>query len=65
MSNPFDDVRTAVVQAEEQLRAADGTATDLARLLKGRLRHVRYSGHLVALKRELRDFNIHTRGWKP
>lgn len=65
--NPFDEVREAVSRAEAQLRAADQSATEMARLLTGRLRHVQgWQGKraLAALKRELRDFNIQTERWK-
>lgn len=63
MSNPFDDIRAAVQQARDVNRACDGQANTLADLLEGRLRHV--SGYRLAkLKRELRDFNIHTGRWK-
>lgn len=70
MSNPFDEVRAAVSQAKEQLRAADDAALSMAQLLVGRLRHVQsgnqYRGAdaLRALKKELRDFDMTTGEWK-
>ena len=64
MSNPFDDIRRAVNDASQQLRAADETATDLAKLLDGRLHRVNSSYTLGKLKRQLKDFNIHTGKWK-
>ena len=63
MSNPFDDIRLAVSEASQQLRAADETATDLARLLDGRLHHVNSSAILGKLKKQLKDFNMHTGKW--
>jgi len=60
--NPFDAIREAVNEARVIQRAVDKSATDLAWLLEGRLRHV--SPDLVKrLKRELRDFNMHTGRW--
>ena len=64
MSNIFEDIRRAVVQAETTLRAADTVADSMARLLAGRLRHVASGYVLTKLKRELRDWNIHTGSWK-
>ena len=64
MSNPFDEIRRAVSEASQQLRAADEVATDLARLLDGRLRRVTSTYVLSRLKEQLRDFNMHTGKWK-
>lgn len=64
MSNPFDEIRRAVNDANQQLRAADEVATDLARLLDGRLRRVSSSYTLSRLKEQLRDFNMHTGKWR-
>lgn len=64
MSNPFDEIRRAVNDASTQLRAADEVATDMARLLDGRLRRVTSTYALARLKAQLRDFNIHTGKWK-
>lgn len=62
MSNVFDAVRLAMIDARSTLRAADSAANDMAGLLVGRLGHVD-SRHLVALKRELRDFDMRRRCW--
>lgn len=62
--NPFNETRRAVEDAERQLRAVDNIATDMACLLCGRLRKVHHHWVLSALKRELRDYNIHTGEWK-
>lgn len=64
MSNVFDDMRAAVRQAADTLRAADSVATDLAWMLRGRLRKVQNRDSLRALKRELRDFDMTTGEWK-
>jgi hypothetical protein len=64
MSNAFDDVRAAVDHARFQLEAADSVATNMAILLRGRLRKVSSHSALAALKRELQDFNIQTGKWK-
>lgn len=63
MNNPFDEIRTAIIQSRELNRAVDANSNLLADLLDGRLRHVG-SYKLSRLKRELRDFNIHTGKWK-
>lgn len=63
MENPWDEIRAAVNQARELNRAIDDQANTLADLLAGRLRKVTQY-RLAKLKRELRDFNIHTGEWK-
>ena len=63
MSNAFDEMRLAMNEAQARVRAADNVAGEMARLLRGRLKFC--PRHLLAdLKRELRDFNIHTKEWK-
>ena len=57
-------MREAVKEARATLEAADSVATTLAALLAGRLRRVNSPYYLKQLKRELRDFNIHTGTWK-
>lgn len=64
MSNAFDEVRAAVRAAEDQLRAADEVAYNMAYLLRGRLRKVDSKSILAALKHELADFNAVTGKWK-
>ena len=63
MSNPFDEMRAAVSNAQSTLNAADEAAKTMAVLLKGRLRKVS-PWVLAALKRELSEFNAHTKEWK-
>lgn len=63
MDNAFDTMRAAVAEARATMNAADKMATQIAPLLRGRLRQCA-SWDLKALKRELRDFNIHTGTWK-
>lgn len=59
----LSDMEAAITSAEAELRRADMVASGLARLLRGRLRKVE-SGYVLAdLKRELKDFNIHTKNW--
>jgi hypothetical protein len=62
--NKFDEMRAAVSEAKQTLHAADDVAKSMAGLLRGRLRHCYYSD-LVALKKELKGFNMHTGRWKP
>jgi len=61
--NPHDLMRAALQSARAANEAADNSANAMASIIKGRLRHVS-SWHLQDLKRELRDFNIHTKTWK-
>ena len=61
--NKFDEMKQAVAEADHTMRAADSVAGDIASMLRGRLRHVP-AYFLKDLKRELRDFNMHTGQWK-
>ena len=63
MNNPFDEIKAAVQNARLLNRAIDRQANTLASLLVGRLHNVS-DYHLKLLKKELRDFNIHTGRWK-
>lgn len=59
----WDDFRQAFSTARHTMNQADNVANDMADMLDGRLRKV--SGfRLAKLKRQLRDFNIHTGEWK-
>ena len=59
----FDEMKQAISQARSTFNLADSMASTLADLLVGRLRMVS-SWTLVKLKRELRNFNAHTKTWK-
>lgn len=61
--NAHDLMRRALYEVREVNRAADSAAESMAELLHGRLRHVSHH-QLARLKRELRDFNMHTGEWK-
>lgn len=61
--NPWDLMRAAVDRARNTIRAANHMVNQLAPLMVDRLRHVD-SADLVRLKRELRDFDAHTKRWK-
>lgn len=63
MSNTFDAMRQALSEAADIQRAADMNSEHMAQMLRGRLRHVS-AWTLSELKRELRDFNIHTGEWR-
>jgi hypothetical protein len=63
MSNPFDEIRSAMSQAKAQLRAADSVANDMAELLIGRLENVSV-WRLAKLKKELSRFDAHRKVWK-
>ncbi len=61
--NAWDTMRDALAEARSVMAAADDFANGAARICVGRLRKVDWST-LKAMKRELRDFNIHTGEWK-
>lgn len=63
MNNAFDELTTAIEAAKQVRRACDNNANAMAELLLGSLRNVS-RWKLERLKRELRDFNIHTGRWK-
>jgi len=59
----WDDFRQAFSAARNTMNQADHIANDIADMLDGRLKKV--SGYRLAkLKRQLRDFNIHTGEWR-
>lgn len=60
----WNDVRTAFVDAQSTLDKADAVTTDMARVLRGRLRKVTSSYALAELKRELRGFDLRSNSWK-
>ncbi len=63
----IEDVRQAVTEAKSAFYLADQNTEAMVGLIVGRLHHVKsYRGRraLSDLKRELRDFNIHTGEWK-
>jgi hypothetical protein len=62
MDNPFDETRKAVGEAKAILRAVDNVSRDMGHLLVGRLRQCS-SYDLADLKKELANFNAHTRRW--
>ena len=64
----YQEMRQAIQSAKTTLNVADAAAEDLARMLVGRLRAAsKYHTGAIAvakLKRELRDFNLHTMTWR-
>lgn len=61
--NELNQMKKAVSEAQQTLKAADSVAGTMARLLIGRLRFV--PGWILCnLKRELRDFNMTTYQWR-
>jgi hypothetical protein len=63
MDNPWDTMRAAITQAKGVLAAKNTLIWQMGDLLCGNLRHC-HSDTLVKLKRELRDFDAHTKRWK-
>jgi hypothetical protein len=62
MDNAFDELKRAIAIAEQTRRAADTHANAMADLVLASLRRVS-PYKLKALKKSLRDFNIHTGNW--
>lgn len=63
MSNPWDELRAGLNQARELERATEHYASQMARMLRGKLHHCT-SYDLEALKKELADYNMHTMKWR-
>lgn len=59
-----DDMRAVLRGVKQAHEVADSFAGDIASLIVGRLRRGVPTGTLARLKKELRDFNIHTGSWK-
>lgn len=61
----YSEMAEAIDDAEVQIRLADTFVAQMAKFICWRLRGGNVSGRvLAALKRELRDFNAHTKQWK-
>lgn len=58
------EMEIAVRDAKRTLAAADEAATQMARLLIGRLNRVNSAYALRALKKELANYNMKTSEWK-
>lgn len=57
------DMQVAINEAQKTLSQADRVAQQMGRLLQGRLKNI--SPYVLEqLKRELRDFNMHTGKWR-
>lgn len=61
--NAWDTINEALRESRDLDRAIKNHASGMVDLLTGRLRGV-HPWKLTMLKRELRDFNIHTQKWK-
>lgn len=62
MSNVFDDMARALRDHAELQRAIVNNGNNMLRLLDGNLRSLS-PYRLADIKRQLRDFNIHTGRW--
>lgn len=59
------EMKKAIDEAAQTMRAADNCANDIAYLLRNRLRSGNvYHSTLCALKKELENYNMHTGRWK-
>ncbi len=63
MGNPFDELTAALHSAKEVQRAAESQVNSVLELIDGNLRNAS-PYRLKRIKRELRDFNMLTGGWK-
>lgn len=59
----WQEMNEAYLEAMRTMEKADNYADSMARMLTGRLRKVS-TYNLDRLKKELRDYNIHTGAWK-
>jgi hypothetical protein len=61
----YYDMDNAIQQASEAISISDCYVNKMAQIIAGRLRHGGVScGVLEQLKKELKDYNIHTSCWK-
>jgi len=61
----FDEMQLAIKEAERTVQLADDVTDRLARIIRNRLRSGKVAIWVLSdLKRELRDFNIHTGSWR-
>jgi hypothetical protein len=63
MNDPFDQMSNAISEAESLMKSVDKATESMAKLMVGRMRKVSCY-RLKKLKRELKDFNMHTCKWK-
>ena len=63
--NNWDEFRECFNAGKQTIAQADSVAGQMAKMIEGRLRKANVSlSTLVKLKKELRDFNMHTKEWK-
>lgn len=61
----WDDFRNAFNQAKQTINMADSHIQSMASMIAGRLRKSNVSSvYLCELKKELEDFNMHTKTWR-
>jgi len=63
MNNPFTAMQEAIAQSRQLNRAIEQNSYALGYLLRGNLRYCSRRD-LVAMKKELADYNMHTGKWK-
>jgi len=61
----FDTMKASIREARRTMEVSDAVAEDIAFILVGRLRKVRSTTYLRALKKELANFDMTTGRWKP
>ena len=61
----WNDFKTAFDDAKNTVRQADSVVADMARMVAGRLKNSNVSHYVLEeLKKELADYNLHTKEWK-
>jgi hypothetical protein len=65
MALTYHEIQQARIEAEQTIARADKATRHVARLIQGRLRASGIPGYVLEeLKRELRDYNMHTGEWR-
>lgn len=60
----WEQLQTAYSQAQSTINLSDRIVGDMARMIVGRLRRSNVGTYtLIALKKELNKFNMHTKEW--
>ena len=60
----WSEFRQAFDEAKRTINTADNHIGDMARMISGRLKNGNISDYVLAeLKRELQNYNIHTKLW--
>ena len=64
MSLTLYEINSSINDARRTIENADESTERMCRLIIGRLKHVNSPYLLKQIKKELRDYNMHTGEWK-